>query len=677
MKTQKSLFRIMMSGLICLMFVAAGLFVAADQVSAKVAGYPLYKDQPNDESWYYPSSINIPLSKAAPGVKVIGDGYIRGTDGDIDYDKWGCGLKTPILSLANNDAERETQVIQGVKIDKKYIVRQNMTNLFNFHNTNRYVQGYPDNERISWPSDPTGLEYYESEGHRVDVVVYDKDYVYFYCKGYTSFEFPQTLQCHAWTLTQSHPAGFYKIDRDYVILDLNKYKEWTTSPVVAKGQVIVGRLQLHPYPGRVDSGHIEVHANNSTVELLSKTPVKSKTPDKDGNTTYYKVVAYEENGKYRVGYMNSKYVNATTYETLPAGYTRGEVANAGTNDDIPLYSAKNTSKKTGHIYQVGAKIDINVAKSDSNWTAIAFNGGVYYLPAKYTRCEIDTVNVKTVVNNEMTMTWSKIPQKCRVELVDKGTGKVIRTITGVTGNEVKVIDSDWKKVSQKDGYQRITVKVAADYGKDYVYKTKEIARPGKPAYAPKQDGVFNNTIIIDTYPSYKLQYSTSSSFKNAKTIKAAQNTKTKKAYETKISGLKKNTTYYVRYAVWATGNTLNGKKEVTGDWSPALKVKTKNWTVYTPTLKSVSGASKAVNVKWAKSTKKGGVLYGFQVQVATNKSFTKNKKTITLATSGKKSWKVTGLKKKTKYYVRVRGYEDVGVEKYYSSWSKVKSVKTK
>ena len=118
-------------------------------------------------------------------------------------------------------------------------------------------------------------------------------------------------------------------------------------------------------------------------------------------------------------------------------------------------------------------------------------------------------------------------------------------------------------------------------------------------------------------------------------------------------------------------------KEVTGDWSPALKVKTKNWNVYTPTLKSVIGSKKAVTAKWAKSTKKGGKLYGFQVQVATNKKFTQYKKTVTLSSAGMKQYKVTGLNAKKKYYVRVRAYEDVGVEKYYSSWSKVKSVKTK
>ena len=39
--------------------------------------------------------------------------------------------------------------------------------------------------------------------------------------------------------------------------------------------------------------------------------------------------------------------------------------------------------------------------------------------------------------------------------------------------------------------------------------------------------------------------------------------------------------------------------------------------------------------------------------------------------------KITGLKAKRKYYVQVRTYKIVKEKKYYSSWSKVKPVKTK
>ena len=90
-------------------------------------------------------------------------------------------------------------------------------------------------------------------------------------------------------------------------------------------------------------------------------------------------------------------------------------------------------------------------------------------------------------------------------------------------------------------------------------------------------------------------------------------------------------------------------------------------------IKKVKAAKKAVSVEW----KKVSGVKGYQVQVATDKKFKKNKKTATV--KKQKTTKVTikKLKAKKKYYVRIRTYKTVNGKKVYSSWSKVKSVKTK
>ena len=90
-------------------------------------------------------------------------------------------------------------------------------------------------------------------------------------------------------------------------------------------------------------------------------------------------------------------------------------------------------------------------------------------------------------------------------------------------------------------------------------------------------------------------------------------------------------------------------------------------------IKKVKAAKKAVSVEW----KKVSGVKGYQVQVATDKKFKKNKKTATV--KKQKTTKVTikKLKAKKKYYVRIRTYKTVKSKKVYSSWSKVKSVKTK
>ena len=68
---------------------------------------------------------------------------------------------------------------------------------------------------------------------------------------------------------------------------------------------------------------------------------------------------------------------------------------------------------------------------------------------------------------------------------------------------------------------------------------------------------------------------------------------------------------------------------------------------------------------------------GYQIQVATDKNFKKNKKTVTVAKQNASKKTVKKLKKNKKYYVRVRSYKIVNGKKVYGKWSKVKSVKTK
>ena len=96
-------------------------------------------------------------------------------------------------------------------------------------------------------------------------------------------------------------------------------------------------------------------------------------------------------------------------------------------------------------------------------------------------------------------------------------------------------------------------------------------------------------------------------------------------------------------------------------------------------VKDLKGASKAITVKWKKQSEKmaSSRITGYRVQVATDKEFTTGKKTKTITGYKNVSKKITGLKAKKKYYVRVRTYKTVGETKYWSDWSKVKNVKTK
>ncbi len=87
----------------------------------------------------------------------------------------------------------------------------------------------------------------------------------------------------------------------------------------------------------------------------------------------------------------------------------------------------------------------------------------------------------------------------------------------------------------------------------------------------------------------------------------------------------------------------------------------------------VSKAKKAFKVTWAKdSAERSGV----QICYSKKKSM-KSAKTVTVEGANAKAKTVKKLKKKTKYYVKVRSYKVVNGKTYYSSWSAKKAVKTK
>jgi hypothetical protein len=96
-------------------------------------------------------------------------------------------------------------------------------------------------------------------------------------------------------------------------------------------------------------------------------------------------------------------------------------------------------------------------------------------------------------------------------------------------------------------------------------------------------------------------------------------------------------------------------------------------------LTKLSGAKKAITVKWKKQSAKmsSARITGYQIQLATNSKFAKNKKLVKVKGYKKVSKKVKGLKGGKKYYVRIRTYKTVGGKKYVSTWSKVLTVKTK
>ncbi|MBR1692678.1 MAG: hypothetical protein IJ711_07875 [Lachnospiraceae bacterium] len=77
------------------------------------------------------------------------------------------------------------------------------------------------------------------------------------------------------------------------------------------------------------------------------------------------------------------------------------------------------------------------------------------------------------------------------------------------------------------------------------------------------------------------------------------------------------------------------------------------------------------------SVKKDKTVSGYQVQLATDSGFRKNRKTTTLTKASSVRAVFTKLKKGKTYYVRIRSYKKAGGVKYYGAYSAVKKVKVK
>ena len=90
-------------------------------------------------------------------------------------------------------------------------------------------------------------------------------------------------------------------------------------------------------------------------------------------------------------------------------------------------------------------------------------------------------------------------------------------------------------------------------------------------------------------------------------------------------------------------------------------------------ISKLTAGKKAFTASWKKQTTQTS---GYQLQYAKQSSFT-GAKTVTISKNSSTKKTIKKLTSKKKYFVRIRTYKTVGGKKYYSSWSKVKSIKVK
>ena len=117
--------------------------------------------------------------------------------------------------------------------------------------------------------------------------------------------------------------------------------------------------------------------------------------------------------------------------------------------------------------------------------------------------------------------------------------------------------------------------------------------------------------------------------------------------------------------------TITVKAAETTDYKAASKTVTVTVTPKKQSISLVNKIKKQLTIKWKKNTKASG----YQVVYSTNKKFT-GKKTVRKAKTIT-SYKIKGLKKGKKYYVKVRSYKTVNGKRIYGAYSTVKKATIK
>ena len=142
----------------------------------------------------------------------------------------------------------------------------------------------------------------------------------------------------------------------------------------------------------------------------------------------------------------------------------------------------------------------------------------------------------------------------------------------------------------------------------------------------------------------------------------------------KISSSNYNLKYQNNIKVGEASVTITFKNDYSGSLKKTFTIVPKNTNISKLTAKG-----KGFTVKWKKQSTQ---ITGYEIEYSTSSKFTKKAaKTVIVKSKNATAKTILKCKPGKKYYIRVRTYKALKMkgknQKFYSSWSKLKSVKTK
>lgn len=269
----------------------------------------------------------------------------------------------------------------------------------------------------------------------------------------------------------------------------------------------------------------------------------------------------------------------------------------------------------------------------------------------------------TYVNNEK-------PGEARAELTGIGNYKGSETLYFTIYGKLPVVDPIADQTYTGKELTPAIVIPGLKAGEDYYMYYEDNQYPGVATVTIYGTGYYKGTATIH----FKIIKKTEKFVSNVK-LNRTSYTYTGKSIRPSVTvtvnGKKIGANAYKLYYK-NNKNSGIGTVQVRGIGKYSRINKTLTFKILPP--KTLLTGLKKANRSFTASWKKNIQATGYQIQFAADSRFTKERKTVTVGKQSATRYKISGLKNKKTYYVRIRSYKRVGKKVLYSSWSTVKKI---
>ena len=379
----------------------------------------------------------------------------------------------------------------------------------------------------------------------------------------------------------------------------------------------------------------------------------------------YQIWQYSSKGKVSgiSGYVDSNYIYSEALKPLISkGFEISKISKQSyTGKEVkPAFKVFNNGLELikGEDYYVSFNNNVNIGKASVTVTGVndynSFRKKVEYsiVPPKVTGLKLEARSA-----NSLKVSWNKNKYASRYYVQIYRGSEWVKA--GTTKDTEYIIDDLANASSYKirvRGYKKVDDKYYYGY---YCNALETATNPVTPTEL-KASSVRTDSLTLSwkkqTFASYYRVYKYNSGSKKYELYKECNNN------SLKITGLSSNTRY--KFKVRAYKKSADGKL-LYSDRSEAFSVYTSPAAPQKLSIKSTS--AKKINASWSKVS----AASGYQIRWSTTSNFSSNYKTVSV--SGTSKAVSTAQSEKT-YYVKVRAYKIRDGKKYYSNWSKTKSV---